>query len=35
MARPLVVMAGLDPAIQRQRIRFFSWIGGSRPVMTS
>jgi len=24
MARPLVVMAGLDPAIQQERMRFFS-----------
>jgi len=23
MAKPLLVMAGLDPAIQRQRMRFF------------
>ena len=35
MAKPLAVMAGLDPAIQRQRMRFFAWITGSRPVMTS
>jgi len=28
-------MAGLDPAIQQERMRFFAWIGGSRPVMTS
>jgi len=35
MVKPLVVMAGLVPAIQRQRMRFFSWITGSRPVMTS